>query len=488
MPVPSVPAPPPDADLETTRREINRLFDLQGQHRQRLKATSARQRRERLRHLREALLAHRSALHEALHADFRKPREEVDLTEIAPVLVEIKHALAHLPRWMRPKKVSTPLFLIGTRSEVRYEPKGRGLIIAPWNYPINLTLGPLVGAVAAGCPVILKPSEYCPHTNRVLRDLLASVFPESEVAVVEGGVPVAEALLDLPFDHIYFTGSTQVGRLVMQAAARHLASVTLELGGKSPVIVDETADVDEAAAKIAFGKFSNAGQTCIAPDHVYVHQTLADALAKKLAERIRAFYGTEAAARIETPHFARIISDRHFERMQTLYEEAVAQGARTVIGGVDRAEDRFLEPTILDNVPPQARLMQEEIFGPILPLIPFHNLDEVIRRINEGGRPLALYLFSRDERRVDHVLAHTTAGGTCINDTLLQFLHPDLPFGGIGPSGVGRAHGYRTFLAFSNERPVLRQRLKHSPLQQFYPPYTATTRRLIRALFKLLGA
>ncbi|GIV60627.1 aldehyde dehydrogenase family protein [Rhodocaloribacter litoris] len=483
-------ADPPPAEIlpPNLTAEIERLFTLQGRQAEPLRRTTAAQRIRKLRRLRAALMAHRPALHAALHADFRKPPEEVDLTEIGPVLIELRHAIAHLPAWMRPKKVRTPFYLIGTSAEVRYEPKGRGLILAPWNYPVNLTLGPLVGAVAAGCPVILKPSEHCPHTGRLLKELLATVFPESEVAVIEGDRRVAQALLRRPFDHIYFTGGTAVGRLVMQAAAEHLASVTLELGGKSPVIVDETADVEDAAEKIAFGKFSNAGQTCIAPDHVFVHESRHDAFVQALTAQIRAFYGADAGARAASPGYARIVNDHHFARLRACYDEALAAGATPFPGAAHRAGDRFIDPVVLTGVPPDVRLMREEIFGPLLPVIPFRHLDEAVRRINEGGRPLTLYVFSRKRDNVAYVLDRTTAGSTCVNDTLLPFIHPELPFGGAGPSGIGRAHGYRTFLAFSNERAVLRQRLRRTPLKRFYPPYTRTTRRLIAALLKLLGA
>ncbi|WP_456426984.1 aldehyde dehydrogenase family protein [Rhodocaloribacter sp.] len=471
-----------------TASEIRRVFELQKGSLQRLRNTGAEERIAKLKRFRKTILAHRQDIRDALFADFRKAPEEVDLTEIGTVLVEIKHTVEHLKKWMRPKKVRTPLTLLGTSSEIRYEPKGRGLIISPWNYPVNLTFGPLVGAVAAGCTAVIKPSEYCPETTRLMKAILAEVFPEDEVALFEGDYRVSQALLELPFDHIYFTGSTEVGKIVMRAAAEHLASVTLELGGKSPTILDETADVREAAAKIAYGKFTNKGQTCIAPDYVYVHESIHDAFVEALREKIHAFYGESAEARASSADYARIISDRHHARLTEMYEEAIEKGATAVTGGTSRPEERFIDPTVLTGVPPEAQVMREEIFGPVLPVLKFRTLDEVVAALNDHQRPLALYIFSHNDRNVEYLLSHTTAGGTCVNDTLLHFLHPELPFGGVGTSGMGQAHGYHNFLAFTNERPVLRQKLKNGPFKHFYPPYTKTTRKLINAMFKLLGA
>jgi len=476
--------PATNGALASAEEEIKRVFALQQAHRQPLRHTTAKDRIQKLKHLRAAMFEHRQALRDALYADFHKAPEEVDITEIFTVTTEIDYMARRLKRWMKPKKVRTPLTLLGTTSAVRYEPKGVGLIISPWNYPVTLTLRPLVGAIGAGCPVIIKPSEHTPHTSRVLKGLLAALFDEREVAVFEGDHTVAQALLNHPFDHIYFTGNPEVGKIVMKAAAEHLCSITLELGGKSPTIVDATADVEEAAAKIVFGKFTNKGQTCIAPDYVYVHETLHDAFVAALCDQIHAFYGDEAEARAATADYARIVNDRHYERLRRLYEEALDRGAQVATGGAGNPEQRYLDPTVLTDVPLDAKIMQEEIFGPVLPVLSFKTLDEAIDGINSRPKPLALYLFSKNKANIEQVLNNTSAGGTCINDTLLHYLHPELPFGGIGTSGIGKGFGYSGFLAFSNERPVLRQHLKNGPFKYFYPPYTKTTQKLIDLLLK----
>lgn len=463
-------------------REIALLFERQRQHQAYVRTRTVRARRRQLIRLREAVLDHRETIRAALWADFRKPALEVDLTEIAPVVTEAGYVARHLAAWMRPKRVGTAPTHIGTRAEIRYEPKGVVLILSPWNYPFTLTLAPLVTAVAAGNCVMIKPSELAPNSARVIRRIVEEVFEPEEVAVFEGDHTVAETLLTLPFDHIFFTGSPRVGRLVMEAAARHLASVTLELGGKSPAVVDETADVAQAAAKIAWGKFTNAGQTCIAPDYILVHRQLHDALVEALREQLETFYGPDAEAWAQSESYARIVNDHHFARLRLLYEDALAKGAREAIGGPWRAAERFIPPTVLTHVPDEAAIMQEEIFGPLLPIQIFDDLDEALQAINRRPKPLALYVFAQEARRVEYVLTHTSAGGGCVNDTLLHFNHPDLPFGGIGLSGLGKAYRYHGFLAFSNARPVVYRRFEVPLLRQLYPPYSERARRLIDRL------
>jgi aldehyde dehydrogenase (NAD+) len=466
--------------------EIARVFALQQANRARVRHTSAAERIAKLKRLRDAIIAHRPALYQALLADFRKAPTETDLTEVMPVLVEIQHTIRHLKAWMHPAKVATPLLFAGTRGEIRYEPKGVVLIISPWNFPINLTLGPLIAAIAAGNCAILKPSEYTPHTSSELKALLAGVFPPEEVALFEGDHRVAQALLKHPFDHVFFTGSPQVGKLVMKAAAEHLASVTLELGGKSPVIVDETADVPAAAKKIAIGKFVNSGQICIAPDYLLVHERVHDALVAALVENVKAMYGATEAVRAATPDYARMIDARHQERVQRLYESALRGGAQAPLGGRARPDDCYIAPTLLTNVPPDSAIMQEEIFGPVLPILPFAALDEALGVINSKPKPLTIYIFSGDKANVERILQHTTAGTTLVNDTLVHFIDPELPFGGVNHSGIGKAHGHHGFLAFSNERPVLTQRLKKPPVQLLFPPYTKKVNVLRDLFFKYL--
>jgi len=464
-----------------TSAPFEALFARQQAARWRVAATSADQRKAKLRALLEALLAHRAEARMALAADFRKAPEEVDLTELYPVISELKDALCHLHRWMKPRKVPTPIGLLGSVGTIVHEPRGLVLIIAPWNYPIYLTLGPLVSALAAGNCAILKPSEFTPHTTAFLRKLLANLFPEEEVALVEGEAEAAQALLALPFDHIFFTGSPAVGKAVMRAAANHLTSVTLELGGKSPVLVAADANLREAARKIAWGKGLNAGQTCVAPDYVLVHERVHDALVEELKDAFTAFYGETPTARQASPDLARIINDRHYARIAALLSGSAAVVA---FGGETDAASRYIGPTVLTGVDPNSVLMQEEIFGPLLPVLKVPDMDAAVAFVNTRPKPLALYLFSGNRRRAEALLARTTAGGGCINDTVLHFAHTGLPTGGVNTSGFGKAHGVHGFEAFSNARGLLRQRTRFSAIQLMYPPYTGFVRWLIDLTLK----
>lgn len=464
-----------------TALSIDDLFARQQAARWRVAATSADQRRAKLRALLDALMAHRAEAQAALAADFRKPPEEVDLTELYPVISEIKEALRHLPRWMKPRKVPTPIGLLGSAGTIRYEPRGVVLIISPWNYPIYLSLGPLVSAIAAGNCAILKPSEFTPHTTAFLEKLLAGLFAEEEVALVEGAADTAQALLALPFDHIFFTGSPAVGRVVMRAAAEHLASVTLELGGKSPVLVDADAQLQTAARRIAWGKGLNGGQTCIAPDYVLVHERVHDALVAELKQAFEALYGTDALARRSSADFPRIITDRHHARLTGLLRDS---NGLVVFGGEQDAETRYLSPTLVTEVAPESPLMQEEIFGPILPILKVPDMDAAVAFVNARPKPLALYVFSESRRNAESIVARTTAGGTCINDTILHFAHPGLPAGGVNTSGFGKAHGIHGFETFSNARGILRQRSRFSAIQLMYPPFTGFVRRMIDLTLK----
>ena len=459
-----------------TSTVLEALFARQQGARWRVAATSTDQRKAKLRALLQALMAHRTEAQQALAADFRKSPEEVDLTELYPVISEIKDALRHLARWVKPRKVPTPIGLFGSSSTIVHEPKGVVLIISPWNYPIYLTLGPLVSALAAVNCAVIKPSKFTPHTTTFLRKLLAGLFPEEEVALVEGDAEAAQALLALPFDHVFFTGSPAVGKVVMKAAAEHLASVTLELGGKSPVLVDADANLQEAARKIAWGKCLNGGQTCVAPDYVLVHERVHDALVEALKKTLVGFYGDDAAARKASPDLARIINDRHFTRLQSLLK---GSAARLAFGGEMDAPSRYIGPTLLTEVDPASPIMQEEIFGPLLPILKVPDMEAAVAFVNARPKPLALYVFSGSRSRAEELVAHTTAGGGCINDTVLHFAHTGLPTGGVNTSGFGKAHGIHGFEAFSNARGVLRQRTRFSANQLMYPPYTGFVRRMI---------
>jgi aldehyde dehydrogenase (NAD+) len=432
--------------------DIDRVYEKQQVRRPLIAATTAPDRIRKLRRLHNALLARRDEIRAALWADYQKPAPEVDLSELMPVLGEARHAMRHLRSWMEPQHVPAPLMLLGSQSRIIFQPKGVVLIISPWNFPINLTLGPLVSAIAAGNCAIVKPSEMTPNAGGCIKRILHDLFDEDEVAVIEGDGRVAEALLKKKFDHIFFTGSPAVGKIVMRAAAEHLTSVTLELGGKSPVIVDRTANLDEAARKIAWGKTMNSGQVCIAPDYVLVDESIRAAFVEKL----RANAVSDSAL---------LVNDRHAARIKRL--------------AGDQVDGRKVSLTILENVPSGAPVMEEEIFGPLLPIVPYRDLAEALQIVNAKEKPLVLYLFSRNRAVIDTVLRETRAGGTVINDTLVHFYQLDLPFGGVGQSGIGKAHGRFGFEAFSNARGVLEQPTRFSGIQLLYPPYTKLKQKLI---------
>lgn len=473
------------SDLHEVRSRIDRIFERQRAHRAVVGTTTADQRIAKLTRLLDSLYANREKMRDALRADFGKPAVEVDLTEVYVSVSEAKHAIAHLPKWMKPKRVAPPVALATTRSEIRYEPKGVVLIISPWNYPFNLTFGPLVSAIAAGNCICVKPSEYTPNCSRVIREMLEAIFPEEELAVFEGEKEVAVELLKKPFDHIFFTGSPEVGKHVMRAAADHLTSVTLELGGKSPCIVTETADLEDAAQKIAWGKFTNNGQTCIAPDYVLVHESRHDAFVDGLKHSIRKFYGETEEARRSSPDYARIVTPRHAEMLEKMLDRSVALGARVEIGGVVDTKAKYVAPTVLTHVDLESPVMQQEIFGPLLPVVSYRSLDEALRIVGERPKPLALYLFSQDGETTDRVLAHTSAGGTCVNDVILQFLNLNLPFGGVNNSGHGSSHGIYGFRAFSHERSVVRHH-RASILKLAFPPYGKLAKRLVEITLRYL--
>lgn len=450
---------------------IDEIFRRQQQHQFLVARSTARQRIAKLRRLHDAMLRHQEATRAALWADFRKPPHEVDISETICVNSEIRHAIGHLSSWMKPRRVGVRLPLLGSSAKICYEPKGVCLIFGPWNFPFNLNLIALVGAVAAGNCVIIKPSEHAPHSSALIKKIVEECFSPEEIAVVEGDSALATQLLELPFNHIFFTGSTGVGKIVMAAAAKHLASVTLELGGKSPVVVDETADLDRAASRIAWLKCMNAAQTCIAPDYVLVHESVHDRLVEKLKFWLEKFYGATPEARRKTPDLARMIHDRHFQSVKGLLDNATGLGATVAFGGRTDAAERYIEPTILTGVPEAADIWQHEIFGPLLPIRTYSRLDDAIACINAGSKPLAFYIFSSREQHIRQFVAETRGGGVCINECGLQFFNPNLPFGGHNASGIGKYHGKSGFLEFSNARSVARQ---HSPVPTtivFLPPY-----------------
>ena len=409
----------------------------------------------------------------ALEADLGKSSFEGWLAEIVLMEKEIAHTKKHLSGWMRAEKVSTPLTLQPGKCRVVSEPLGVVLVIAPWNYPLQLAILPLVGAIAAGNCAIVKPSEVAVHTSRVIAELLPRYLDREFFAVVEGGVPETTALLDEKFDHIFYTGNGAVGRVVMAAAAKHLTPVTLELGGKSPVIVDDSADLDATARRIVWGKFFNAGQTCVAPDYVLVHRSVEERLVQKMTETVRAFFGEDPK---QSKDFGRIINERHHKRLSALVADGVP-----ACGGKGDVASRYLAPTILRQVSPDSKIMAEEIFGPLLPVLPIDNVEQAIEFVNARPKPLALYVFTENGDTADKVLHSTSSGGACVNDTMMHLSVPDLPFGGVGESGMGAYHGKTSFDTFSHKKSVLAKSVRLDlPLR--YPPYDDTKAQWLKRL------
>ena len=467
-------------------KHISKVFDAQAATALRLRSSTANERIAKIRRLRNAVIAHTEDWYQAAYLDFKKPQGEVDLAEILPVCMEANDAIRNLKKWMKPTHVWPTLLTLGMRSHVQHTPRGRCLIIGPFNYPVNLTLGPLVSAIAAGNTAILKPSELTPHLSGLICKVVREVFTEDEVAIFEGEAEVSQALLALPFDHVFFTGSPTIGKYVMGAAAKNLTSVTLELGGKSPTIIDETANLKLAATNIMWAKFANAGQTCIAPDYVFVHENVKDAWLACCREQLIKAYGTTLDAQKSSPHLAHIVNERHTARIKALLDDAQAQGARTITGGGSSEGECFIQPTLLDQVSPTSRIMEEEIFGPLLPVLGYNNLDEVIAHINEGPKPLALYIYSRNNAHIDKVLTQTVSGGACVNHALVQFLQGNLPFGGINNSGIGNAHGHYGFKAFSHERGVVRTQFSFVATLFSAGEIPRMIRQAIKSAFKIL--
>lgn len=465
-------------------RRIDRVFAAQRVRALAHRGSTAEERITRLRKLVSTVESHREDICAAAAADFGKPRSEVDLTELLPIVTEARHAIRHVEEWMQPRRVSPTLAMLGTSAEIRFEPRGVTLIIVPWNYPFNLAFCPLVSAIAAGNTAIIKPSEMTPHCSALTRRLVEEAFDEADVAVFEGDADVATALLDHPFDHVFFTGSPQVGRLVMAAAAKHLTSITLELGGKSPCVVDASADLKKAARAITAGKFANSGQTCIAPDYLLVHAAVKDRLVAEIIASIEHAYGAGPGPQRATPDYCRLVNEKHYARVRGLFDDAVFRGAKVVYGGGFSPEDRFVSPTLLADVAPDSRVLDEEIFGPLLPTVTFTEIGEAIAFVNSKPKPLALYVFGRDRQAIDRVLTQTSAGDTCVNHTVIHFLHQNLPFGGVNNSGIGKSHGLYGFEAFSHARSVLRDRW--SVVHWMFPPYTPRVRKLIALTLKWL--
>ena len=399
-----------------------------------------------LKKFKAAILKNEKKIAGALWKDLHKSYEETYLTETSIVLGEIDNHIKNLKRWARPKRVKTPIYLWPSSSKIIYEPLGTALIVAPWNYPFQLLMNPLVGAISSGNCAILKPSEYAENIALVMQDIIRETFSSEYIDVVQGGRAVNQVLFEQRFDIIFFTGSPYVGKVVMKAAAENLTQVVLELGGKSPCIVDKSANIDVAAKRIAWGKIINAGQTCIAPDYLFAHRSVKDELIKKIGENIEKMLGPDIK---ESKHYARIINTKAFDRIAGLMDKGEIK-----FGGETDKEEKYIAPTILDNIKPDDPVMKEEIFGPLLPVMTFDKIDEVVSYINSNEKPLAFYYFGNN-RQAGDILNKTTSGGGCINDTLMHITNHNLPFGGVGNSGTGKYHGKESFLAFSNSRAIV---------------------------------
>ena len=425
-----------------------------------------------LKKLKQAIKDNQNDVLSALKADLNKPEFE-SFFELV-VTQDIDHALKQIKSWVKPKRAKVNLNLLPGSAQIIPEPLGTVLIIGPWNYPFSLMIAPLIGAIAAGNCAILKPSEVAPQTSQVVAKLIQENFDPSYITVVEGAVETAQQLLAENFDHIFFTGGTKVGKIIMEAAAKNLTPVTLELGGKSPCVVDTEIDLKETAKRITWGKFLNAGQTCIAPDYLLVNREIKADLVTEIKQCIEKFYGTNPA---ESPDFARIISDRQFNRLESLLQDG-----DIITGGKTNSQERYIAPTLMENISLEVPLMQEEIFGPILPILEYNNLTEAINFINQRPKPLALYLFSKSKQKQTQILENTSSGGVCLNDTIMHVGVTDLPFGGVGNSGIGSYHGKYSFDTFSHFKSVLKKPFRLD-LNWRYAPYE----KKLAQMRKLLG-
>lgn len=451
-------------DLQNLATQLRDSFQKNG-------ALSVDVRKKNLESLKELIVKSESEIMAALKADLGKSSFETYTTEIGFILEEISFTLKFLDDWTRIKKVKTPLSLFPGTSYIHPEPYGVVLIISPWNYPFQLCLSPFIAAIAAGNKVVLKPSEFASNTSTVIKNIIEKIFKSDDVFVVEGGLEETQLLLSQRFDYIFFTGSTAVGKIMMKAAAEYLTPVTLELGGKSPCLLEESANIDLSAKRIAWGKFLNAGQTCVAPDYVLVPRNLETEFIERVRIHLKAFYGDDIRSSADYP---RIVNHKHFDRLKSLINKE-----KIAIGGEDNREENFIAPTVLKDVSWTDKIMEDEIFGPILPIIPYDSLDEAIRNILNYPKPLAFYVFSENSQKQKEIISRVPFGGGCVNDTVVHLANPNLPFGGVGTSGIGSYHGQKSFDTFTHYKSVYKQgTLVDIPLR--YPPYNAKKLSVVR--------
>ena len=471
-----------------SKSEINRIFKLQSDpiNTTRLRTSSYKERVEKIKRLESFILndSNHQIIADALYKDLRKPNEEVITTEITPTLLNIKHVLKNLKNWMKDEHVPSPITMVGMSSYIKYESKGTLLLISPWNYPIFLSLYPLIYGIATGNAIILKPSEISSYTSKAIANMVQTIYEEHEVAVIEGSVEEATELLKLPFNHIHFTGSPNVGKIVMKAAAENLSGVTLELGGKSPVIIDGTGDTKEIAEKTAWGKTLNCGQTCIAPDYILIQEKELESFISEFKTAVNKFYNAHNNGLDKAAEYGRIIDDKNFSRIETILNDAVKKGATIVFGGHHIKEDKFMEPTLLTNVTYDMLVMQEEIFGPILPIMTYNKNSDVIQLLQKMPSPLAIYIMSRKKKNIQYFLDHTVSGGVGVNELMLTPVNPGLPFGGINNSGMGKSGGKHSFTDFSNEKGIVKKNFGNL-LKLVYPPYKKSIFKYFKHIVRL---
>jgi len=462
--------------------KIKALFQSHVENHPSLAKSTHNDRKQKLKSLLNNFMDMEQEAIDALSLDMKKSPTESIISEVLGVKTEADFAIKNLKKWMRSKRVPSPSTILFTSGWVRPEPKGSILILSPWNYPILLCLNPLIAAIAAGNTAVIKPSEFTPASGAFLKKLVEKTFKDNEVAVVLGNQDAAIELLSHPFNHVMFTGSPSTGKLVMSAAAKHLSGVTLELGGKSPVIVDESANISEAAWKLAFYKFANAGQTCTAPDYILCHEDKKDALVAGLKEHFGAFF--DEKNKDVNVDYCQIVNTTHFDRIKGYLDNAKDLGATVVVGGETDRDQKFIAPTVLCDVPTDSAVMKEEIFGPLMPIVTYKHLDEAIVFINKREKPLALYLFSYNKKNQKRVLEETSSGALVFNDCVIHHTNPNLPFGGINNSGLGSYHGKYGFDAFSHEKAILKSSA-WSPFKLMLPPYTKRKHFLVNMIKKL---
>ncbi|MGV0757503.1 aldehyde dehydrogenase family protein [Empedobacter brevis] len=466
------------SDSKTT---INEIYDLQFKNKLNIRNLSVHQRKEYLLRLEKSILKHRSKIEQALFLDLRKSKVETDSTEIFPVLSEIRLFRRKLNRWSKTKSVSNNLIFFGSKAQIQPESLGNCLIISPWNYPFQLCLLHLVACISAGNTAILKPSEFTPATSEILSKIIGEVFERDHVAIVEGEVEQTTYLLSKKFDHIHFTGSPKVGKIVMEAGAKHLSSVTLELGGKSPLIIDGTIPIQEVVEKAIWGKLINFGQTCIAPDYILIKEEFKDQFVTAFIQHLEKIVGKDPS---QSKDLARIVNLQNYKRLKIIIEDTIEKGAKCPFGNEYREDELYIKPTLLTDISKDAVIENEEIFGPVFPIYTFKEVNEVIEFIRLKEKPLAIYIFSSNKSFRNKIERQTSSGSVVVNETLVHILHPNLPFGGVNYSGIGASTGYAGFVDFSHLKPILNVNRIFSPSKFLNYPYNSTTQKIIDYLMK----